>query len=186
MIKDMITKYIYRNLLADKDFISQDNYVLYTASLLSYLDNVTLNTIDSLLETKFFKIEHEFIGALSLYLYVDYQINNDIISYVFKIVPSQLYSYQFNCSLECNCTTEKAILTTEIDKYKTIIENFQGKKQIINDIVETLNNIQIEYSFEQAYSLINHQLETFDISSIIELRSCLNEVEEMLWKTKDE
>lgn len=186
MIKNMITKYIYRNLLADKDFTSRDNYILYTASLLSYLDNVTLDTINNLSDTKFFKIEHEFVGTLSLYLYVDYQIEHDIISYVFKIVPSQLLFDQFNCSLEYNCTTEKAIFTTEIDKYKTTIENFQGKKQIINDIVETLNNIQTEYSFEQAYSSINHQLETFDVSSITELRSCLNEVEEILWKMENE
>ena len=186
MMKNATTKYIYRNLLADRDFTSQDNYLLYTASLLSCLDSVTLNIVDSLSDTKFFKIEHEFIGTLSLYLYIDYQINNDIISYIFKVVPSQLYSDQFTCFLEYNCTTEKAILTTEIDKYKATIENFQGKKQIINDIVETLNNIQTEYSFEQAYSSINQQLETFDVSSIMELRNCLNEVEEILWKMENE
>lgn len=186
MIKNMITKYIYRNLLADKDFTSRDNYILYTASLLSYLDNVTLNIVNSLSDTKFFKIEHEFVGTLSLYLYVDYQIEHDIVSYVFKIVPSQLLFDQFNCSLEYNCTTEKAIFTTEIEKHKATIESFQEKKQIVNDIVDTLNNIQIEYSFEKAYGSINHQLETFDVSSIIELRNCLNEVEEILWKMENE
>ncbi len=186
MIKNMITKYIYRNLLADKDFTSRDDYLLYTASLLSYLDNVTLNIINSLSDTKFFKIEHEFVGTLSLYLYVDYQIENDIISYIFKIVPSQLYFDRFNCFLEYNCTTEKAIFITEINKYKATIENFQGKKQIVNDIVDTLNNIQTEYSFEKAYNSINQQLETFDVSSIIELKNCLNEVEEMLWKMENE
>ena len=95
----MITKYIYRNLLTDKDFTSRDNYVLYAASLLSYLDNVTLNIINSLSDTKFFKIEHEFVGTLSLYLYVDYQIENDIISYIFKIysfLRLLIFTYTFH------------------------------------------------------------------------------------------